>query len=612
MADPNATPRVASYSRKAFSGQTKGVSTSMSSQAVLATIISTQSARYFFITSWAAALAPLIGLLPAILWWGAAMALGALRGRFEHFISNRQMYGIKLLPLVAMISGTPWAVAPWLAWTSHTPLGQVVAVMMLASGYSLSFAQLGHRPKSAILVTAPYSVVALAIGISLWGKPGLVEYAVALPLLYGQLAFTVIYGKATQNRIDAGLQAQDTLIKELEQARDLADAASKAKSAFLGVVSHELRTPMNGVLGAAQLLQQTRLDASQTEFVSMIRDSGGVLLTLLNDILDVIKIEGGRLTIDPVEVDMTALIENLAPIWSACAADKQIDYVYDVDPQIPALVMADPVRVSQILHNLLSNAIKFTQTGEVRLTVAATPRGDTQADLVIAVHDTGVGISASDTARLFQPFTQLDTRVAREFQGAGLGLSISKQLAKAMDGEITVVSTIGQGSVFTLSLPVEVTAWRQDDAPVDEATDSPHGRTVLVVEDHPTNRKILEISLGALGHSVFTAENGSLAVELCGQQPFDLVLMDINMPVMDGLTATRAIRGSGGPNSDVPIVIVSASARSEDESAGRDAGADGHIAKPLDLTKMARVVERAGGGRNAFRDHDALELKLAS
>lgn len=584
----------------------------LSSQTLLSSIISTQSARYVFITSWAAALAPLIGLLPAALWWGAAMTLGALRGRFEHFIADRQMYGLKLLPLVAMISGTPWAVAPWLAWTSHTPLGQVVAVLMLGSGYSLSFAQLGHRPRSAILVTAPYSVVALAIGISLWGKPGLIEYAIALPLLYGQLTFTVFYGKATQSRIDAGAQAQAALIEELEQARDLADAASKAKSAFLGVVSHELRTPMNGVLGAAHLLQQTRLDSSQTEFVSMIRDSGGVLLTLLNDILDVIKIEGGRMTLEPVEVDMTALVENLEPIWSACAAEKQISYVCEIDPQMPALVLADPTRVSQILHNLLSNAIKFTQAGEVRLTVDAKPRGDRQADLVIAVHDTGVGISPEDTARLFQPFTQLDTRVAREFQGAGLGLSISKQLAQAMDGEITVASTPGLGSVFTLSLTVDVAAWDLGGDTVEEACDAAPSRTVLVVEDHPTNRKILEISLGALGHSVFTAENGSLAVELCGLQTFDLVLMDINMPVMDGLTATRAIRGSSGPNSEVPIVIVSASARSEDESAGRDAGADGHIAKPLDLTKMAMVVERAGGGRHAFRDHDAADLKLAS
>ncbi|MHB8283373.1 MAG: ATP-binding protein [Caulobacteraceae bacterium] len=584
----------------------------LSSQTLLSSIISTQSARYFFITSWAAALAALIGLLPAVVWWVAAMALGAARGRFERFISNRQMYGLQLLPLVAMVSGTPWAVAPWLAWTSHTALGPVVAVMMLGSGYSLSFAQLGHRPKSAILVTAPYSVVALAIGVSLWGKPGLIEYAVALPLLYGQLAFTVIYGKATQSRIDAGVQAQAALISELQQARDLADAASKAKSAFLGVVSHELRTPMNGVLGAAQLLQQTRLDSSQTEFVSMIRDSGGVLLTLLNDILDVIKIEGGRMTIDPVEVDMAALVENLEPIWSACAAEKHIAYSYEIDPQIPARVLADPTRLSQILHNLLSNAIKFTQTGEVRLTVSATPRGDDQADFKIAVHDTGVGISAGDIARLFQPFTQLDTRVAREFQGAGLGLSLSKRLADAMGGEIEVVSEVGRGSIFTLTLAAEVVAWDAHAEELVEEIAAPPGRTILVVEDHPTNRKILEISLGALGHSVFTAENGSLAVELCGLQSFDLVLMDINMPVMDGLTATRAIRDSQGPNCDVPIVIVSASARSEDEAAGRDAGADGHIHKPLDLNKMAVVVERASGGRDAFRSHDSFDLKLAS
>jgi signal transduction histidine kinase/CheY-like chemotaxis protein len=611
MADPHAAPGVDSVSRNRISGQTAGVSVGMTSQTVLSTIISTQNARYFFITSWAAALAPLIGVTPATLWWAAAMTMGALRGRFEHFVSNRHMRGARLLPLVAMSSSVPWAIAPWLAWTSHTVFGQVVAVLMMASGYQLAFVQLGHRPKSAIFVTTPYTVVALAIGATLWGRPALVEYAIALPLLYGQLAFTVVYVKATQSRIDAGVAQQAALIKDLEQARDLADAASKAKSAFLGVVSHELRTPMNGVLGAAQLLQQTRLDASQTEFVSMIRDSGGVLLTLLNDILDVIKIEGGRMTIEPTEVDLAALIDNLEPIWSACAAEKQIDYVCEIDPQIPALVLADPTRVSQILHNLLSNAIKFTQAGEVRLSVSATARGDDRAELAIAVHDTGVGISPADTARLFQPFTQLDTRVAREFQGAGLGLSISKQLAQAMGGEIEVRSALGEGSVFTLRLTVDVVAWSLGEAVVEAASDAPQSRTILVVEDHPTNRKILEISLGALGHSVFTAENGSLAVALCDLQTFDLVLMDINMPVMDGLTATRAIRSSSGPNTQVPIVIVSASARPEDETAGRDAGADGHVSKPLDLQKMAMVVERAGGGRDAFREGDGPELRLA-
>jgi signal transduction histidine kinase/CheY-like chemotaxis protein len=574
--------------------------------------MSTQSARYLFISSWAAALAPLIGVGPAAIWWGAAMLLGGLRGRFEHFISAREMYGLQLLPLVAMLSGLPWAAAPWLAWTSHSALGQIVAVLMLASGYQLSFVQLGHRPRSAMLVTAPYSVVALAIGVSLWGAPGFIEYAIALPLLYGQLAFTVIYGKTTQSTIEAGLQRQAALIKDLEQARDLADAASRAKSAFLGVVSHELRTPMNGVLGAAQLLQQTRLDSSQSEFVSMIRESGGVLLTLLNDILDVTKIEGGRLQLVPVDVDMVALIDDLAPIWSACAAEKNLAYACEITPDLPALVVADPTRLSQILHNLLSNAIKFTQAGEIRLVVQATPRGATHCELAISVHDTGVGIAAEDMARLFQPFTQLDTRIARDFQGAGLGLSISRRLAQAMDGDLSVTSQRGEGSVFTLSVTLPVAAWALDDAePQGGGDDAPPGRTVLVVEDHPTNRKILEVSLTALGHSVYTAENGSIAVELCGVRSFDLVLMDINMPIMDGLAATRAIRQSQGPNCEAPIVIVSASARCEDHSAGRLAGADAHINKPIDLNQMAKVVDRAGGGRSAFRTDEAEIVRLA-
>jgi CheY-like chemotaxis protein/nitrogen-specific signal transduction histidine kinase len=426
-----------------------------------------------------------------------------------------------------------------------------------------------------------------------------------MPFMWSGLAVGVLLNLVSNAKITAFQTHQGHLIEELETARDKADAANKAKSAFLGVISHELRTPMNGVLGAAQLLSATRLDPTQKEYVSIVRNSGDSLLALLNDILDLTKIEADRMALEAIEIDMIELVERVGATWMARAGEKSIDYDVDMDPAVPAVVIGDPTRLSQILHNLLSNGIKFTDRGAVGFRITAEKVGEFRARVSFAVSDTGPGIAAEDVERLFQPFTQLDASSTRRYGGTGLGLTICRRLANLMGGELTVESVVGRGSTFTLTIEADVRAWaraRVEQAVTAEVEEAEPLR-VLVVEDHPVNRMIIEAWLASAGHVTTSAENGVMALEAAAEQAFDLILMDVNMPVMDGLTATRKLRESAGPNRDTAVVVLSASARAEDHEAGFAAGADAYLNKPIDFKAFAALLGRlVAGGREKLRE----------
>jgi len=572
-----------------------------SAQALIATILHTRAARYLFVSIWGVTLAPLIGLPAAAFWWLATTALSLLRTGFEILLRRRPTLSLWGLPVVGMLTGVGWAAAPWLAWTSGRTVGRGIAVIMLASGYQIAFTQLASRPKMAAIITTPYGVTAICIGATLWGSAEFPSFLVGLTLVAAQLTFTVAFGGQAQRSLDKSLQGQNRLIADLELARDQADAADRAKSAFLGSISHELRTPMSGVLGAAQLLAETRLNGRQQEYVGIIRQSGAVLSGLLNDILEMTRVLAEGVQIETVEVDVAALLPRIVEPWSTRAAAKGLDFDVEVDPTIPALVLVDPARVTQILNSLLSNALKFTRTGEIRLCVQAERLDAQTARLQIAVHDTGAGISLSDLSRVFESFGRLDASATESPGGAGLGLSFSRKLAEAMGGDLTVESDLGVGSIFRLVAPVKVVRWAHLD-PEASANDQVRRLTVLVVEDHPVNRKILETALTAFGHCVVTAEDGAVAVALCRLQAFDVILTDVNMPIMDGLTATREIRGQPGPNQEAPVIILSASAQPKDHIAGYEAGADAYFNKPIDLSELALMVERAAGGRHILRE----------
>jgi len=570
----------------------------------LAAILQTQYLRYIIISSWALGLLGTIGWRTALVWFVVTLGAGTLRGAFEKRLSGRVGAGWGMIfPAVATITTAAWAVAPLLAWFSGAPFGQELAITLVISGYVLVFAQLRSSPRQALVVSSPYGVAAAVILFSLWGTPTFWSFAAIIPFTAAGLFVLVTMTMMREARITAFQEHQSHLIQELEAARDKSAAASEAKSNFLGVISHELRTPMNGVLGAAQLLSATRLESTQREYLSIIRNSGDNLLSLLNDILDMTKIEAGKMTFEVIDVTLDDLHSRVTGPFSAQAEAKGLTFTSRFEGQIPAVVRGDPLRVCQVLHNLLSNAVKFTDMGEILYVVRGEKIGERRVAFEFSVTDSGAGISPADLSRLFQPFTQVDASSTRRFGGTGLGLTIARRMANMMGGDITVTSKVGEGSTFLMRVEADVVEWTKVEAakPIEAELESGAQLRVLVVEDHPVNRMILEAWMSSASHATVTAEDGQQGFDAAQEQPFDLIIMDVNMPVMDGLTATRLIREQAGANQNTPIVVLSASARSEDHTAGLDAGADAYLNKPIDFAALASLMGKVAGGREAVR-----------
>jgi two-component system, sensor histidine kinase len=379
--------------------------------------------------------------------------------------------------------------------------------------------------------------------------------------------------------------------RQLAQARRRAEAANHAKDEFMAVVSHELRTPLNGVLGMAQALDLAQLPEPHGASVTAILQSGSTLLTLVNDILDLAKIEAGRLEIAPAASDVRETLESVVRLYAPQAAEHGVQLRLEIAPETPEALAFDPMRVRQAVSNLVSNAVKFTHEGAV--TVRAEPfAAQGRPMLRIEVEDTGIGMSAETQAKLFQPFTQADASVTRRYGGTGLGLSITRRLARLMGGDATVRSEPGRGSCFTLTFeaaPAEALATERT-----RACDAPAlalaGLRILVADDHPTNRRVLGLLLAPFGVELVEAENGAAALEALNAGPINMVLMDVNMPVMDGLTAMRAIRASGEPWAAVPMVAVTAAAAEEDARRSAEAGANAHVSKPIEISALVDVL----------------------
>jgi signal transduction histidine kinase/ActR/RegA family two-component response regulator len=379
----------------------------------------------------------------------------------------------------------------------------------------------------------------------------------------------------------------------LERARAAAEAANQAKSAFLATMSHEIRTPLNGVLGMAQAMARDPLPAEQKERLDVIRQGGEILLVLLNDILDLSRIETGRLELEDAAVDLAALARSAQAVFAPQAAEKGVRMELEIAPEAEGDWRGDPTRVRQILFNLVSNAVKFTARGSVTIRLARS-----EAGLVATVADTGPGIATESLPTLFDRFVQVDASTTRRFGGSGLGLAICRELAELMGGRITVASSPGEGSTFTLTLPLERAAAPAAPAraPAEPAASAPAGELrVLAAEDNLMNQLVLKALLDQIGAEVAVVGDGAQAVEAWAASAWDLILMDVQMPVMDGAAATRAIREAerAEGRARTPIIALTANAMAHQHADYLAAGMDQIVAKPLQFAELMAAMSRA-------------------
>jgi signal transduction histidine kinase/ActR/RegA family two-component response regulator len=508
-----------------------------------------------------------------IAWWRRVVPRLAVASQEQFGAFQNQLIAITIL--LTSTSAGPLLLA------HPTTSTAVVTLVIVSAGILMTCAAQHTLTRSMFLWTAPVPAIALLYSVTRLQSGGEAWLLAVLGVCFVinardlQIANAASYDEVIQDQLDA-------------------EKANAAKSAFLATISHEIRTPLNGILGMAQAMSREPMSGHQQERLRVLQQSGATLLTLLNDMLDMAKIEAGKIQLETVAFDPEVLGQDACGAFGAIATEKGLALSFEADgPR--GLYRGDPTRVRQILYNLIGNAVKFTDQGrvDVRLVIQAT-------GFTFVVEDTGVGFSDAARADLFEKFSHGDATTTRRFGGTGLGLPISRDLARLMGGDITVESRLGSGSVFRVALPL-VRADQAGAAPptapaAERLATAPGGRlTILVAEDNPTNQLVLRSLLASAGVDLEVVEDGSLALEAWRRRVFDLILMDINMPVMDGVSAARAIRTEERASARVrtPIIALTANAMDHQRHDYLAAGLDAHVSKPIDLAVLFAAIADA-------------------
>jgi signal transduction histidine kinase/CheY-like chemotaxis protein len=509
------------------------------------------------------------------------------RSKGPHFAVSARLP--KRATLNALVLGTIWATLPLFFFHGAAPGGQLLIACLSAGMMCGGAFALASIPSAAMAFAGP---IALASLIALASDKGSGYGFVALVLL----VYTIVLLKGVRSY---SLQLKTRVLNEMARHSQLI-AANTAKSEFLANMSHEIRTPLNGVIGIAQLLESETLTPQQHEMTKQIKAAGQTLLAIINDILDFSKIEAGQLQIDPHPFTLASTLEQVTGILSASSKEKDVRlHIQNFTEFERDVLIGDSLRLQQILTNLVGNAIKFTGSGSVWIRVRPLPSVPSAARLRFEVEDTGIGINADRLKTLFMPFTQADAGIARRYGGTGLGLSISSRLVELMGGKIGVESAVGVGSTFWFELPfglrqgevyATATAGPQDSETADARL---LGRHCLVVDDTRLNRLVVEQMLSKEGARSTLAVDGQQAIQYLKAEPkmFDAVLMDIQMPVMDGLAATRAVRTELGLK-DLPVVALTAGVLPEQRREAKEAGCTDFLAKPVDRDELVATLLR--------------------
>ena len=505
------------------------------------------------------------------------------------------------------------------------PFDVIITNLILPDGRGIDLVPPGDEPPYAVVIMTGHDDEEAAIDAL---DAGAFDYFTKTPESLAALPRFVNRVVRQWSHVQDRLRAE----QELVRAKEHAEAASRAKSVFLANMSHEIRTPLNGLLGMMQVLQTTGLDGEQQDLVDAAIHSGRRLTRLLGDILDLSRIEAGKLSLSSQLFSLSAMCDNLWDVHHAQAAEKGIEFFISHDPDCPEFLYGDEVRLSQALSSLLANAVKYTHAGSVRLEVGSCRGVDSGfVELSFAVSDTGIGIPQDRLSHVFEPFEQVDAGYTRSHQGAGLGLSISRKLVESMQGDISLSSRLGEGTTVTCRIPLQPatdpdlqpaallttpptrpeTAARPEPAapasaaPEPAVPDAPApaaatpatlgaGLRILLAEDDAINRRATSYMLQRFCHTVTAVEDGQAAQDALRAQPFDLVLMDIQMPKVNGVDVTKALRAGrcGHMNINTPVVALTAYAMAGDREVFLNAGMQGYLAKPTDIEKLRTTIAR--------------------